>query len=65
MIYLTDVDECLEEKDECDQTCVNTDGSYYCTCKLGFQRYNNSKCRGESWDMKHNPTFISMASAIV
>ncbi|XP_035913501.1 hemicentin-2 [Anopheles stephensi] len=30
-----DVNECKEHK-PCDQTCYNTEGSYYCTCREGF-----------------------------
>lgn len=30
-----DVNECETDK-PCDQTCYNTEGSYYCTCRLGF-----------------------------
>lgn len=30
-----DVNECETEK-PCDQMCHNTDGSYYCSCRLGF-----------------------------
>ncbi|XP_053684084.1 uncharacterized protein LOC128734095 [Sabethes cyaneus] len=30
-----DINECKIEK-PCDQTCYNTDGSYYCTCRDGF-----------------------------
>uniref|UniRef100_A0A182J038 EGF-like domain-containing protein n=1 Tax=Anopheles atroparvus TaxID=41427 RepID=A0A182J038_ANOAO len=30
-----DVNECKEYK-PCDQTCYNTEGSYYCTCRDGF-----------------------------
>lgn len=30
-----DINECKQHK-PCDQTCYNTDGSYYCTCRDGF-----------------------------
>ena len=35
---LTDIDECVEESDGChsNATCVNTIGSYNCTCNDGF-----------------------------
>lgn len=31
-----DINECKRNK-PCDQTCYNTEGSYYCTCREGFQ----------------------------
>lgn len=30
-----DINECVTDK-PCDQMCYNTDGSFYCTCRLGF-----------------------------
>ncbi|KAK3595092.1 hypothetical protein CHS0354_043192 [Potamilus streckersoni] len=32
-----DVNECDNIPSRCSQDCVNTDGSYYCTCKSGFR----------------------------
>ena len=31
-----DIDECAQGDSGCSQICVNTPGSYYCTCELGF-----------------------------
>ena len=38
MLVLLDVNECLLETDECDTNanCTNTEGSYNCTCNLGY-----------------------------
>ena len=32
-----DIDECGEHVSGCNQHCVNTVGSYYCSCYTGFQ----------------------------
>ncbi len=34
---LADIDECVEESDDCAQNCMNTMGSYTCGCNLGYQ----------------------------
>ncbi len=31
-----DIDECTEEIDRCEQDCMNTIGSYNCSCGSGF-----------------------------
>ncbi|XP_028394701.1 protein crumbs homolog 1-like [Dendronephthya gigantea] len=36
-----DIDECSEKKDACNETissCMNTNGSYFCQCKQGYQQ---------------------------
>ncbi|XP_015599681.1 fibrillin-2 isoform X1 [Cephus cinctus] len=37
-----DIDECKEIEDACssDEKCINTVGSFYCSCKIGFRRDN-------------------------
>ena len=37
-IYDSDIDECAEETDNCDEKCTNTLGSYFCNCtQPGYQ----------------------------
>ena len=36
IISSTDINECSVSKGQCDDTCHNTNGSYYCTCNIGF-----------------------------
>ena len=44
----------------CDQTCVNTPGSYYCNCEHGFQLINNTECDGKDLVMiKHGKVWNS------
>ena len=37
VLILLDIDECGEHVSGCNQHCVNTVGSYYCSCYTGFQ----------------------------
>ena len=41
-----DLDECAEGIAQCSQTCVNTEGSYYCNCEKGFQTVDITECKG-------------------
>ena len=42
-----DINECLLAKNRCSQDCVNTPGSYNCTCKIGYYLSNdNHTCLG-------------------
>ena len=44
----TEIDECSEGLSNCNMHCVNTIGSYYCTCFIGFQLMsNNHTCEGK------------------
>ena len=33
----TDVNECHSDSNECAQQCINTPGSYHCSCDQGFK----------------------------
>ena len=35
-VFDTDIDECIENIDNCSQTCTNTDGNFTCGCYNGY-----------------------------
>ena len=46
--FFSDFDECLARSDDCEQTCVNTHGSFRCECQTGFILEKDRKtCRGK------------------
>ena len=46
--FFVDTNECLTDEHGCSHTCVNTRGSYYCTCPPGLQlKSDNSTCEGK------------------
>lgn len=34
--FALDINECELNEHQCDHTCINTDGSYYCECNTGY-----------------------------
>ena len=45
---LLDIDECAQNATLCGQLCVNTDGSYFCSCEDGYELVEGTtQCRGE------------------
>ena len=55
IVSIADIDECMGDHG-CDQTCVNTPGSYYCNCERGFQLINSTECDGtrRAWNTSLN-----------
>ena len=46
-MHLSDIDECHNPNIDCDQLCVDTEGSYDCVCRRGFISENDSRnCEG-------------------
>ena len=44
LFFFPDGNECLDShSDYCDDTCVNTDGSFYCTCTGSFRIASNGR----------------------
>ena len=42
------IDSCGANAGSCDQICINTNGSYNCSCFLGFSQSGNT-CIGKCW----------------
>ena len=48
--YNADIDECEEDIDGCEQECTDTDGSYNCSCSLGYTlAIDEHGCDGECY----------------
>ena len=48
LLFVSDIDECQEGSAGCDHNCVNTDGSYLCTCMDGYElESDNHTCTGD------------------
>ena len=47
--FSSDIDECAMNSTVCDQICVNTFGSYMCSCRSGFRLNNiSNQCEGNA-----------------
>ena len=45
--FIADIDECVDNTTLCDQICVNTDGSYFCSCMGGYALVQErNQCKG-------------------
>ena len=50
MLFVLDINECSILNGDCHHTCVNTEGSFYCNCRDGYELASNNKtCQGEFW----------------
>lgn len=38
-----DIDECFEGTDDCEQMCINTHGSFTCSCNKGYGALDNGR----------------------
>ena len=44
---LTDIQECNDNNGNCAHNCTNTEGSYFCTCKDGYEQQDDGHiCKG-------------------
>ena len=55
-----DIDECATRQGICDQLCNNTDGSYICTCKRGYELSDDGiHCQGIRVTCTYKNNFIA------
>ena len=45
---ISDINECELDNGGCDQTCMNINGSFECSCSSGYTLRNNAQCIGKS-----------------
>ena len=57
VLYAIDIDECSQnETNNCDQMCINTDGSFLCVCFEGYEFIDGTnQCEG----IKHSVYALS------
>lgn len=48
ILFVSDIDECIENTSRCSEnaTCTDTEGDFLCTCKAGFDG-NGTVCAGK------------------
>lgn len=64
-LFSKDVDECKEGTSSCEFGCVNTVGSYTCSCLPGYVLNRDGKtCRGTYFMVLKNQTFIGYSHEI-
>ena len=45
--FVSEINECSENTDDCGQLCINTAGSYTCSCNSGYRLASNGRtCNG-------------------
>ena len=54
-ILQSDIDECTQGLAGCSYNCINTLGSFLCTCMNGFELLSdNRNCGGNQYNMTHS-----------
>ena len=60
-----DIDECLSSNGLCAQRCINTEGSYSCSCNNGFFLDSNGRtCSGNLYMLSLRMTLFDLSSQL-
>ena len=60
-----DIDECAMDTDNCQQSCLNTIGSFSCTCFAGFTLADDgANCRGKTSSRTCSNIFNSLVAGV-
>ena len=46
VVFPQDTDECELNETQCEELCINTEGSYQCDCSEGYQLVGTTQCEG-------------------
>lgn len=61
LLHHSDIDECAEGTDICDQNCHNSVGNYYCSCEPGYRLHiDGTTCGSKLGDDGINSLLMSV-----
>ena len=64
VIYFADIDECADGSAECEQICLNLEGSFRCACQNGFALNKDGRtCYGQYQSFSLYNTFSTSSIA--
>ena len=60
--FVTDIDECSQGTTECNQDCINMNGSYNCSCYDGYEPHldNTTLCVGMQFNIVFSDRIIRL-----
>ena len=60
-----DIDECALPSNPCWQNCINTIGSFYCSCDDGFTLVDSVRCAGKENNLNSVFPFLNETEVVI